>query len=208
MIMDLNEAKIILNENGYELLDEGKFGRAIGMGALALGSLIGNANAIDQNDIDRFEKQTEIEYKNVIKHTDDYIIYKEQQNIIVDVERSPKSKSKIIIKPDGTFIESQYWNNELIEQIYGKIDNKKLSEIESGKDNYPHHLNIKYWNKAIKYKNNEIDAVTIFKNGKEYKTMCADGKIVKHNYTFEPGNNNSFHKRTNNCTGESEIWKN
>ena len=34
--MNLKEAKHILNENGYELLDEGKLGRAIGMGALKL----------------------------------------------------------------------------------------------------------------------------------------------------------------------------
>jgi hypothetical protein len=57
--MRLDEAEKILNDNGYELLDEGKLGRALGIGALALGSLVGNANAISDNDIGKYEKQAE-----------------------------------------------------------------------------------------------------------------------------------------------------
>lgn len=58
--MNLREAKQILNENGYELLDEGKFGKALAAGALALGLAAGHANAISDKDIERFEKQTEL----------------------------------------------------------------------------------------------------------------------------------------------------
>lgn len=57
--MLLEEAKQIINDNGYELLEEGKLGRALGIGALALGSLVGNANAISDNDIGKYEKQAE-----------------------------------------------------------------------------------------------------------------------------------------------------
>ena len=64
--MRLDEAKVILEENGYELLEEGKLGRALGIGALALGSLVGNANAINQEDIDKFEQETEQEIENII----------------------------------------------------------------------------------------------------------------------------------------------
>lgn len=78
MIMDLSEAKIILNENGYELLDEGKLGRAIGMGAFALGTLFGNANAsynhynwLNKNigKIDNFKK-TELNCEDVFDKMD------------------------------------------------------------------------------------------------------------------------------------------
>ena len=44
--MDLKEAKQILNEKGYELLDEGKLGRALAAGALAFGLAAGHANAL------------------------------------------------------------------------------------------------------------------------------------------------------------------
>jgi hypothetical protein len=62
--MNLREAKQFLNEKGYELLDEGKFGRALAAGALALGLATGNANAFNKDDIDRFEKQTEEQIQN------------------------------------------------------------------------------------------------------------------------------------------------
>jgi len=63
--MDLSEAKIILNENGYELLDEDKLGRAIGMGALALGTLFGNAQAHNYTHNFRYDSIEDIiEYKN------------------------------------------------------------------------------------------------------------------------------------------------
>lgn len=41
--MQLSEAQKILNENGYELLEEGTFGKIIGAGALVLGSLFGHS---------------------------------------------------------------------------------------------------------------------------------------------------------------------
>lgn len=47
--MKLEKAKVILEENGYELLEEGKLGRALATGALALGSLFGLANATPKN---------------------------------------------------------------------------------------------------------------------------------------------------------------
>lgn len=68
--MDLREAKKILNENGYELLEEGKLGRALGIGALALASLFGGANANNFDNLRDFET-TEIqnEYQS-IKNSD------------------------------------------------------------------------------------------------------------------------------------------
>lgn len=45
--MDLREAKQFLNEKGYELLYEGKFGRALAAGALALTSLFNTVHARD-----------------------------------------------------------------------------------------------------------------------------------------------------------------
>jgi len=64
--MRLEEAKVILEENGFELLDEGKLGRILGAGALALGLTAGHANAINQEDIDKFEQETEQEIENII----------------------------------------------------------------------------------------------------------------------------------------------
>ena len=43
--MELNEAEKILNDNGYELLDEGKIGKALNGGALNSGSIFGTENA-------------------------------------------------------------------------------------------------------------------------------------------------------------------
>ena len=61
--MRLDEAKVILEENGYELLEEGKLGRALATGALALGSLFGNTiagqeqlNLRDVNDTNKIEE--------------------------------------------------------------------------------------------------------------------------------------------------------
>lgn len=48
--MELNEAKVILEENGYEMLEEGKLGRALATGALALGSLFNSVFANDEFD--------------------------------------------------------------------------------------------------------------------------------------------------------------
>lgn len=48
--MRLDEAKVILEENGYELIEEGKLGRALTAGALALGSLFNSVFANDEFD--------------------------------------------------------------------------------------------------------------------------------------------------------------
>lgn len=58
VIMRLDEAKQILNDNGYELLDEGKLGRALGIGALALCSLFNNVFATDE-----FDNRPKIEFE-------------------------------------------------------------------------------------------------------------------------------------------------
>ena len=70
--MRLNEAKVILEENGYELLEEGKLGRALGIGALALGCLFGVSNATNFDNL-RDADTTEIqnEYNYVKKDWDD-----------------------------------------------------------------------------------------------------------------------------------------
>lgn len=44
--MTLNEAKRILEDNGY-VLEEGRFGRALAAGAIALGAAFGSAHATD-----------------------------------------------------------------------------------------------------------------------------------------------------------------
>ncbi len=66
--MTINEAKQILNNNGYELIEESKLGRALGIGALALGSLVGNANAHNYTHNYRDDSIEDIiEYKNKIE---------------------------------------------------------------------------------------------------------------------------------------------
>lgn len=97
--MDLLEAKNILNDNGYELLDEGKFGRALAAGALALGLTAGHANAINQDDIDRFEKQTEEEYKNVI-YDDGELQIKKEGNVYYLEQDNEVNSEKSEIKSD------------------------------------------------------------------------------------------------------------
>lgn len=69
--MDLREAKQILNENGY-VLEEGKLGRALGIGALALGCLFGVSKATNFDNL-RDADTTEIqnEYNFVKKDWDD-----------------------------------------------------------------------------------------------------------------------------------------
>lgn len=66
--MQLEEAKVILEENGYELLEEGKFGKALAAGALALSSLFGFSNArvpTNINDLQTDSTYTEIELSEV-----------------------------------------------------------------------------------------------------------------------------------------------
>lgn len=56
--MTLLEAKAILEDNGY--IVEGKFGRALGVGALALGAMLGNANATEQHETPVKEISSEV----------------------------------------------------------------------------------------------------------------------------------------------------
>ena len=124
--MRLEEAKQILNNNGYELLDEGKLGRVLGIGALALGSFVGNANAINQDDIDRFEKQVELSQstsdvrriggqtlKSYIKNGDYYIDVKFGKDI-----------KRYIFKENGEFI------SKIKDTHYNKSTNKNDVWIE------------------------------------------------------------------------------
>lgn len=58
--------------------------------------------------------------------------------------------------------------------------------------------------KYISYdKNGEIKSVTIAKNGKDIKTLCADGRTVKELYDFVDEDNNGL---KNNCTGEMSYY--
>lgn len=182
-------------------INEGKLSRALGIGALALGSLVGNANAINQDDIDRFEKQTEMEYKNVIKNGDDFIVYKEGSNIVVEQNWSNQRYDKIIIKSNLSFRIDEYHNNVLIEQIYGKIDKITLTQLKKGNT----FIDSKFWNKTIKYKNGEATSVTLYKNGHEYKTLCSDGRIIKKLFTFTNIDDETTESK-DNCTGEIERY--
>ena len=70
--MDLREAKQILNENGYELLDEGKLGRTLGAIGLAIGSLFSHAHAdIDNLDLKTASKEEIQEIKNTFEQESD-----------------------------------------------------------------------------------------------------------------------------------------
>lgn len=65
--MLLEEAKQILNDNGYELLEEGKLARALGIGALALISFITGCSKNFDNDVEVWKdlkNATEEEIKN------------------------------------------------------------------------------------------------------------------------------------------------
>ena len=126
--MDILEAKQILNNNGYELLEEGKLGRILGAGALALGLAAGNANAINQDDIDRFEKQTEQEYDNVIFAGKNYYVYKQDSSIIID-----GMSSKTTIDENGKFNFIEYeWENpsKILDEFYGKTPNNLYEKIK------------------------------------------------------------------------------
>lgn len=70
--MNLQEAKQILNENGYELLDEGKLGRTLGAIGLAISSLFSHAHAdIDNLDLKTASKEEIQEIKNTFEQESD-----------------------------------------------------------------------------------------------------------------------------------------
>ena len=67
----MTEAKEILTENGYEILGEGKFGRVLAAGALALGLTAGNANAVEIKNPRDLRNYTEEQIQNLIKTADE-----------------------------------------------------------------------------------------------------------------------------------------
>lgn len=72
--MNLNEAIDLLKNNGYEVesLNEGKFGRTLGSIALAIGSLLGHANAeIDNLDLKSATTEEIQEIKNTFEQEKD-----------------------------------------------------------------------------------------------------------------------------------------
>lgn len=72
--MRLNEAEKILNDNGYELLEEGKLGKALATGVLALSTLFTNAiGSEDQFNLRRIDDEPE-----KIEHIKDYLENKDE----------------------------------------------------------------------------------------------------------------------------------
>lgn len=121
--MTLSEAKRILRKNGYELINEGKIGRALTTGALALGMLAGGAHA---------------------DWTDDFIndVQKERSTIVFEspkqtVQKIENNKFKITTKVDG----GVYVGYGTIKKITTKspgYDKDAPYEINDGKDSYYH----------------------------------------------------------------------
>lgn len=92
--MRLEEAENILKHNGYELLEEGKLGRALGIGALALCSLFNNVFATDE-----FDNRPKIEFE-------DGSGYKQ-----IKMLGKGKYKIKIVDELFGTMIEEGKFEN-------------------------------------------------------------------------------------------------
>ena len=124
--MNINEAKQILNENGY-VLEEGKLGRALGAIGLAIGSLFSHAHA-DINNLDlktateeeiqelkdTFEKESDISY---CKIKNKGLVCKDTNNTVTIYPTESLKNAGIsddvteIIFPDG------YKNKEKLEGI-------------------------------------------------------------------------------------------
>ena len=171
-----------------------------------MGLTAGHANAINQDDIDRFEKQTEEEYKNVI-YDDGELQIKKEGNVYYLEQDNEVNSEKAEIKSDGNFIHYQFYKGNLLSKFTGKIPSNLLNSIKKGKPDK--NIQFKLYDFRTKYinydKNGEIESVTIAKNGKDIKTLCADGRTVKELYDFVDEDNNGL---KNNCTGEiSYIYK-
>ena len=70
--MNLNESLDILLANNYEIIDESRFGKALGIGALALASLFGKAHAeIDNLDLKTADSSEIEEIKNTLEQESD-----------------------------------------------------------------------------------------------------------------------------------------
>lgn len=126
--MRLDEAKVILEENGYELLEEGKLGRALGIGALALGSLVGNANAISDVDIDNYEKQIEHNYEQNDNFLPNEFIQNKSGDYVRKINAAKYTKFEIIYKNNTAKTITKYRNGKQIicyfENIFTSIKDK------------------------------------------------------------------------------------
>lgn len=164
--MDLREAKQILNKNGY-VLEEGKLGRALTAGALALGLTAGNANAMDLNDIEEYETELEQETNNIIylENSKNYlkIIDEEHVELVSSVKNVKWVYDTKLTKINLLTL------LDLIKQNSNTFKSKNYDAVAK--------YLIKYGQKTkcIQYKNDEIVAVTFYKDDIPIKTVCADG---------------------------------
>lgn len=131
--MLLSEAKRLLEENGYIVekteISEGKIGHALAAGALALGLAAGNADALSQNQIDNFEKQTEysisngdkINYGNMIAKS-----YIKNNKYYFEFKWNNENKWDITYRfeLDGTYVEKQTWIDNFGKYHYNLIKGK------------------------------------------------------------------------------------
>lgn len=197
--MRLDEAEKILNDNGYELLDEGKLGRALGIGALALGSLVGNANAINQDDIDRFEKQTEMEEQSYYKiDNNNYVERIDATHINYINNFNYKGKDGAVKNVFYATMDKENVQKVVYYCLLNKIPGEKIDS----QDLYKYIRNNSSYMKSIKYgSNDDIISVTIYKYGEAIKTLCKDGSVY-------PGESIYFDKNynlKNKCTNSSEF---
>ncbi len=125
MKMQIDEAKVILEENGYELLEEGKLGRALAAGALALSSLFNSVFANDE-----FDNRPKIEIE-------DGLGYK-QIKMLGGGKYKIKTKSSLFGTSieEGTFVDVDSDYPQLINGIeyhYYKNGNKHIHFIKNKK---------------------------------------------------------------------------
>ena len=133
--MRLDEAEKILNDNGYELLDEGKLGRALGIGALALCSLFNNVFATDE-----FDNRPKIEFE-------DGSGYKQ-----IKMLGKGKYKIKIVDELFGTMIEEGKFEN-LDKNIPNLIDGVQYRTYNNGRRSINYYKNDKLI-KCLEYDKN------------------------------------------------------
>lgn len=125
MKMQIDEAKVVLKENGYELIEEGKLGRALAAGALALSSLFNSVFANDE-----FDNRPKIEIE-------DGLGYK-QIKMLGGGKYKIKTKSSLFGTSieEGTFVDVDSDYPQLINGIeynYYKNGNKSIHFIKNKK---------------------------------------------------------------------------
>ena len=131
--MRLDEAKVILEENGYELLEEGKLGRALAAGALALGSLFGFSNASvpkSINDLQTDSTYTQIELSEVPSklktndfYTADKIYYDTKDDYYYAI-----NGNKMVISAEEKFNTEINFDKNGIRKSATFVDNDKYGE--------------------------------------------------------------------------------